>query len=73
MNIKELRETLYDYCQDAGSVRAWAEKHKLSFSYVAAVIRGDSNPGNKVLKAMGLRKSFSAKKTTVMKFEDITN
>lgn len=71
MNITELRKTLHSICQEEGSIAAWADKNGLSFGYVAAVIRGDAKPGHKVLKAMGLRKSFSAKKTTAMKFEDI--
>lgn len=73
MNIRELRASLYDMCQDEGSITAWAKKKGIAFSYVAAVIRGDSNPGNKLLKAMGKKKRFTDKKTTVMKFEDITN
>jgi hypothetical protein len=73
MNIIQVRQRLHDLCEDAGSIRAWAEANHMSFSYVAAVRRGDVKPSRKILKAMGLRKSFSAKKTTVMKFEDITN
>ena len=73
MNLKQLREKLYDLCQDEGSIRLWSDTHGVSFSYASAVIRGDVAPGKKILKAMGLRKSFSPKKTTVMKFEDITN
>ncbi len=71
MNTREVRQKLYYLCEDAGSIRAWAEANDLAFSYVAAVIRGDKTPGKKILKAMGLRKSFSLRKTTVMKFEDI--
>lgn len=72
MNIKELRKELYNLCQDAGSIRAWADERGLAFGYVAAVIRGDVAPGNKILKAMGLRKPFSAKKKPrTVKFESI--
>ena len=73
MNLIAVRQRLHDLCEDAGSIRAWAEANGMAFSYVAAVRRGDVKPSRKILKAMGLRKSFSAKKTTVMKFEDITN
>lgn len=73
MNTDELRKRLHDLCFEAGSIRAWADKNEISFGYVSAVIRGDAKPGNKILKAMGVRKAFSLKKTTVMKFEDITN
>jgi hypothetical protein len=72
MNITELRKTLHDICQDEGSIAAWADKNGIAFSYVASVIRGDAKPGNKILKAMGLRKAFSLKKNpVVMRFEDI--
>ncbi|CAB5212886.1 hypothetical protein UFOVP191_48 [uncultured Caudovirales phage] len=73
MNMIEVRKRLHDLCEDAGSIRAWAEANNMAFSYVAAVRRGDVKPSRKILKAMGLRKSFSAKKTSVMKFEDIAN
>lgn len=73
MNIMQVRQRLHQLTEDAGSIRAWAEANGLSFSNVAAVRRGDAKPGRKLLKAMGLRKAFTDKKTTVMKFEDITN
>lgn len=73
MNIMQLRQRLHELTEDAGSIKAWAEDNGLAFSYVAAVRRGDAKPGRKLLKAMGLRKAFTDKKTTVMKFEDITN
>ena len=73
MTLIELRHKLHNICMDAGGVKPWADKQGIAFSYVAAVIRGDTKPGAKVLKAMGLRKAFQAKKTTVLKFEDITN
>jgi len=71
MNLIQVRQRLHDLCEDAGSIRAWAQANGLAFSYVAAVRRGEIKPSRRLLKAMGLRKSFSAKKTTVMKFEDI--
>jgi len=71
MNIMAVRQRLYELTENAGSIKAWAEQNGLAFSYVAAVRRGDAKPGRKLLKAMGLRKAFTDKKTTVMKFEDI--
>jgi len=72
MTITELRKKLFELCEKAGGVKAWADDQGISFSYVAAVIRGDSNPGRKILNAMGIRKSFSLKKKPkVMRFEDI--
>lgn len=72
MNIREVRQKLHDLCEDADGIRAWSDERRIAFSYVAAVIRGDSKPGRKILKAMGLRKAFSLKKNpVVMRFEDI--
>lgn len=72
MNIGEMRQRLHDICFiESGSARAWAKKNGIAHSYVSAVIRGDARPGNKILKLIGLKKSFSLKKTKVMKFEDI--
>lgn len=73
MNLLQVRQRLHDLCEDAGGIRKWADANGIAFSYVAAVRRGDAKPGRKLLKAMGLRKAFTDKKTTVMKFEDITN
>ena len=73
MTLNELRRELHNICMDAGGVKPWADSQGIAFSYVAAVVRGDKTPGHKILKAMGLRKAFTDKKTTVMKFEDITN
>lgn len=71
MTLIELRQRLHDMCCDVGSNTAFGEKHDIDHSYVSAVIRGYTKPGPKILRAMGIRKAFSPKKTTVMKFEDI--
>ena len=73
MTLNELRRELHNICMDAGGVKPWADSKGIAFSYVAGVIRGDKKPGAKILKALGKRKAFREKKTTVMKFEDITN
>ncbi len=73
MTLFEVRQRLHNLCEDAGSIRAWAEANGLSFSQVAAVRRGDIGPSSRILKAMGLRKAFTEKKKTIIKFEDITN
>ncbi len=58
MNLLELRQHLKNICEKEGSVRAWATKKKISFSYVSSVIRGDAEPGKKILKAMGIGRCF---------------
>lgn len=73
MNLMQVRQRLHELCEDAGGARAWgeAQKPQIAHSYVSAVIRGDTKPGRKILKAMCMRKAFAVKKTSVMKFEDI--
>ena len=74
MNIREFKQMLHDRCeQEGGAVKLAAKLGLKSHSHISAVKRGDAKPGRKLLKAMGLRKSLSANKTPVMKFEDITN
>lgn len=74
MNELGMRQRLSDLCLEAGSAVKFAKKHKLkSWSHVYAVMRGEKKPGNRILKAIGLKRVLSDKKTTVMKFEDITN
>lgn len=58
MNLSELRQELKNICEKEGSVRAWATKNKISFSYASSVIRGDAEPGKKILKAMGIEICF---------------
>ena len=65
---------LHDRCeQEGGAVKLAAKLGLKSHSHISAVKRGDAKPGRKLLKALGKRKAYSEKKTTVMKFEDITN
>lgn len=72
MTITELRKKLFELCESAGGIKSWADSKYISFGYVSAVIRGDSNPGRKILNAMGMRKSFSVKKKPkLIRFEDI--
>ncbi len=59
MNLLEIRQQLKYVCKKEGSARAWAVKNKMSFGYVCAVIRGDTHPGKKILKAMGIKQSFT--------------
>lgn len=73
MTRNDISKSLLYICESSGGVKPWADGKGIAFSYVAGVIRGDKKPGKKILRAMGLRKSFSLKKTTVMKFEDIAN
>ena len=73
MNTLGMRQRLSDMVQDAGSAVKFADKHGLSHSHVSAIIRGDKQPGNRLLKVMGLKRVVTERKTMEMKFEDITN
>ena len=67
MTKKELREYLRDLVdrEAQGSIRARADRNKISFSYVASVIRGDAPAGKKILNAMGLRTEYIEKKRAI--------
>jgi hypothetical protein len=73
MTILELRQRLFEITQAAGGVRKWAKENNMAFSHPYSVIRGDQNPGRKLLTAMGLRKAYRMSKNRVLKYEDITN
>lgn len=44
-----------DMVYEAGSAVKFADEHGVSHSHVSAIIRGDANPGNELLKIMGLK------------------
>lgn len=47
---------LRDACRDAGGQAAWAERHGLSPSYVSDVLNARRDPGDSILRALGLRR-----------------
>ncbi len=74
MDLRQFRLYLKDVCSEAGGAKPWAEKHRISHSYVSSVIRGDKMPGDKILKAVRVKVVYVKKRPKVMmKFEDITN
>jgi DNA-binding transcriptional regulator YdaS (Cro superfamily) len=50
--FKQLRAA----CKAAGGQQAWAERHGLSASYVSDVLNGRRDPGESILRALGLAK-----------------
>lgn len=54
MTADEVRALLQAACVKAGSVNAWAVKHKISRAHVGLVLKGDREPGEKILKPLGL-------------------
>ncbi len=43
-------------CEAAGGQQAWAERHGISASYVSDVLNGRRDPGESILRALGLAK-----------------
>jgi hypothetical protein len=73
MNLLELRQKLHGMCEKEGGAVKLAKKLGLkSHSHISAVKRGDAKPGRELLRAIGMQKSFSPKKSAKMKFEDIS-
>jgi len=62
MKIGQLRCVLAEACEQAGSQYQWATRSKLSPAYVSDVLRGKRDPGEGLLKALGLRKVVSYEK-----------
>ncbi len=50
--FRRLREA----CDAAGGQAAWAERHDVSATYVSDVLNDRTPPGEKVLRALGLKK-----------------
>jgi DNA-binding transcriptional regulator YdaS (Cro superfamily) len=43
-------------CKAAGGQSAWAERHSLSPAYVSDVLNARRDPGDSILRALGLRR-----------------
>lgn len=50
-----MRALLRRECDQAGSQKAWADKHGLSGAYVSDVLQGRRDIGDSIVKALGLR------------------
>ncbi len=50
--FKRLREA----CKAAGGQAAWAARHALSPAYVSDVLNARRDPGDSILRALGMRK-----------------
>lgn len=69
MTLIELRNVLRDLCKKEGGALPWAKRHKISHTYVSAVLRGNAKPGPKILKALGGDKGW--KLVVEYKYKDI--
>lgn len=54
MNEEQVRKQLRKACADAGTQRAWATQAGVSAQYVSAVLKGTTEPGGKLLDALGI-------------------
>jgi hypothetical protein len=55
--IGAMRNLLRATCANAGGLRAWGRLHGISAAYISRVIRGQMNPGEKLLNALNLEPS----------------
>jgi len=58
-NLSEIFYALTAACSDAGGQTAWAEKNGISPTYVSLVLNAKTEPGPKILAALGYRKQIS--------------
>jgi len=56
MDKERISELLAAECIKAGSQIAWAKAHGVSGAYVSDVLAGRRDPGEAVLKALGLER-----------------
>jgi transcriptional regulator with XRE-family HTH domain len=63
MDWMSLRRTLIKQCQQS-TQRAVARRYGISAQYLSDVMQGRRAPGEKLLKALGLRKRISYTKET---------
>jgi hypothetical protein len=59
MTLDEVRNYLREACEKSGGAAPWAKKYKIAHSYVSSVLRGDSTPGKKILKALKIKVSVA--------------
>lgn len=59
MTAHEIRKLLKIEIESAGSITVWSRRHGVSLPYASSVLAGRSDPGEKVLTALGYRKVVS--------------
>jgi hypothetical protein len=56
MNTDTVRDSLRKACEDAGCAADWAKANEISAAYVSDVLNGRKEPGEKILRALGLKR-----------------
>ncbi|WP_408902516.1 transcriptional regulator [Methylobacterium radiotolerans] len=54
ISAETVRAQLAEQCRAAGSQKAWAERAGVSQAYLCDVLKGNREPGESILAAMGL-------------------
>lgn len=54
ISAETVRNRLAAACVEAGSQRAFAARHGISCGYLCSVLNGKQEPGDSVLRALGL-------------------
>lgn len=54
LDLLDVIRMLRDACAAAGGQAAWARRHRISPGFVNDVLGGRGNPGERMLKALGL-------------------
>lgn len=62
MNTDTVRETLAKACAKAGCAADWAKANEISAAYVSDVLNGRKEPGEKILRALGLERIIDYRK-----------
>jgi hypothetical protein len=65
MTADDVRTLLRKDVDREGGQRAWARKHRVSAMYVSYVLSGDKEPGDKILKPLGIERIVSYRKRGV--------
>jgi hypothetical protein len=54
MTLQQVLALLRKECDKAGSQKAWASAHGVTGAYVSDVLKGNRDPGESILNALGL-------------------
>ena len=63
MMLDQVRALLRRECDKAGNQAAWAKAHGVSPAYVSDVLVGRREPGDAILRALGLERVVTYRRT----------
>jgi len=56
MTVDDVRALLRQEIEKHGTAKAWADAHKLAPSYVSDVLKGNREPADRIMDALGLQR-----------------